>query len=237
MLQRQIIRERTVALLTGRTAAGPRVYPTPILPWRRERPLPAIGVYTLNEGSAALGTSGPYQFRQTLDVMIEVLTECVMPASATAEERLFFDVAAPVDALCEEIEAVLLDTPDWYLAAPDPVTGHRDILFETATRWPTRIELGRVEDTDRRTAAATITAPVVFTCIHEPAIPDRYERMHVDVDMIDPGADPNTTGHPTTPPNGYPGGYPGPDGRIELTLDLPRPTDPPFWPPTSEEEG
>jgi hypothetical protein len=234
MLQRQLIRERTVTLLTGATAAGSRVYPTPILPWRRERMLPAIGVYTLHEGSTALGESGPYQFRQTLDLVIEVLTEYVMPTDATADARLFVDTQAPLDDLCEEIETALQGTVDWYLLPPD-AAGKRAVLFEKVDRWETRIELGRVEDTDRRTAAATITAPIVFTCINDPAIVDRYERMHVDVDFIDPAADPNTTGHPTTPPDGYPGGYPGPDGRIEHTFDLPRPSDPPFWPPAEED--
>jgi hypothetical protein len=233
MLQRQLIRERAVTVLYGRTAAGPRVYPTPILPWRRERPLPAIGVYTLHEGSESLGESGPFQFRQTLDVTVEVITECETPPDISPEARLLVDVCAPLDALCEEIEDALFGTVEWYLLPPDPVTGKRAVLFEQAARNETRIELGRVEDTDRRTAAATITIPIVFTCIHEPEIVDRYERMHVDVDVIDPAADPNTTGHPTTPPEGYPGGYPGPDGRIEVTFDLPRPGDPPFW----EEEG
>jgi hypothetical protein len=222
MLQRQIIREATVDQLYGRTAAGPRVYPTPILPWRRERPLPAIGVYTLHEGSEALGDSGPFQFRQTLDVMIEVITELETPADISAEARLLADAAAPLDALCEEIENVLLANRLWYQH------------FETVGRWETRIELARVDESDRRTAAATITAPVVFTCIHEPEITDRYERMHIDIDLIDPAADPNTTGHPTEPPDGYPGGYPGPDGRIEARLDLPKPGDPPLWPPAKE---
>jgi hypothetical protein len=234
MLQRRLIRERTVTLLTGRTAAGPRVYPTSILPWR-PGPLPALGVYTLHEGSESLGTSGPFQFRQSLDLVIEAVTQTDTVPSDSAEARHLIDTAVMIDDLCEEIEAVLLGTVDWYLLPRDPGTGKRAVLFESVGRWETRIELGRVEDTDRRTAAATITAPIVFTCIHEPVIPDRYERMHVDVDVIDPAADPNTTGHPTVPPNGYPGGYPGPDGRIEMTLDLPRPTDPPFWPPEEED--
>jgi hypothetical protein len=50
VLRRQRIRDTTVALLTAAgTAAGDRVYPTKIAPWRRELPLPAIGVSTLHE--------------------------------------------------------------------------------------------------------------------------------------------------------------------------------------------
>jgi hypothetical protein len=218
MLQRQIIREATVDQLYGRTAAGPRVYPTPILPWRRERPLPAIGVYTLREGSESLGESGPFQLRQTLELAIEVITETETPPDVSPEARLLVDAAAPLDALCEEIEAALLANRLWYQH------------FENVAGWESRQELARVDESDRRTAAATITARVTFTCIHEPVIPDRFLRMHIDVDLIDPAADPNTTGHPTEPPDGYPGGYPGPDGRIEARFDLPKPGDPPLWP-------
>lgn len=42
--------------------------------------------------------------------------------------------------------------------------------------------------------------------------------VRIEIDMIDPAADPNAT------PD-YPGGYPGPDGRIEGGADIILPTD------------
>jgi hypothetical protein len=226
VLNRTLIRNTTVAILkAANTAAGDRVYPSPILPWRRERPLPAIGVYTQGERSTPLngGMSGPFQLRQSLDLTIECVVELPTDATLTPDDRLRLDTAAPLDALCAEVTRALLPNPLWYGAGT--VEG-----FDGLEGWATRIELGRVEDTDRRTAAAIIYAIPTYVCIAEPTIDDRLEVVGILVDMIDPAADPNTTGHPTTPPDGYPGGYPGPDGRIELELVVPGPNDPPLWP-------
>jgi hypothetical protein len=225
--RRAAIRQITVDVLkAARTDAADRVYPTAILPWRRERPLPAIGVYTLDERGTPLTTggvanSGPFQLHQTLELRIEVLVELPTESSLTPEERLRLDTAVPLDALCEQVEAATRRNPDWYTPCES---------FDGLEGWLTRQELGRVEDTDRRTAAAIITASVAYTDIDEPTIVDRLEVVGFTVDVIDPAADPNVDGHPTTPPDGYPGGYPGPDGRIEVTFDVPRPTDPPLWP-------
>jgi hypothetical protein len=231
VLNRTIIRDTTVAILkAAATAAGDRVYPTAIVPWRRERPLPAIGVYTLGERSAPLngGFSGPFQLRQSLELTIECLVELPTDATLTPDERLRLDTSAPIDALCGEVTRALLPNPLWYGAG-------KPEGFDGLEGWATRIELGRVEDTDRRTAAAIITATPSYMCVAEPTIDDRLEVVGFGVDMIDPAADPNTEGHPTTPPDGYPGGYPGPDGRIELEFVVPRPTDPPLWPVAEEE--
>jgi len=222
--RRQAIREITLDVLkVARTLAEDRVYPTPILPWRRERPLPAIGVYTLDERgtpiTAGLANAGPFQLQQALELRIEVLIELATDPAQTADERLRLDTCAPLDVLCEQIERATRRNPDWYT----PCDG-----IDAIASWSTHQELGRVEETDRRTAAATITALVTYTDIDEPEIEDPLLRVHVKVDVIDPAADPNTP--PVWPPDGYPGGYPGPDGRIEVEFDVPGPDDPPFWP-------
>ena len=216
ILRRRVMRDLTIACLMNATDAADRVYPTPIVPWRRERPLPAIGVYTLGERAVplGLGNMGPIQLRQSLTITIEALVEQLTDNTQTPDDRLRIDTATPLDTLCAQISCALLPNPTWL----DPIEG--------LERWETRIELGRVDETERRTAAATITATVNYTCIAEPVIADYLGTVWLDVDVIDPAADPNTTGHPTTPPDGYPGGYPGPDGRIEVQfpVTLPPPT-------------
>jgi len=231
--RRQAIREITLDVLkAARTAAEDRVYPTPILPWRRERPLPAIGVYTLDErgtpiSGSGVANAGPFQFHQSLELRIEVLTELETDPATTADERLRLDTCVPLDMLCEQIERATRRNPNWYL----PCDG-----IDALEGWATHQELARVDESDRRTAAATITATVTYTDIDEPEIEDKLEQVHVRVDVIDPAADPNTP--PVWPPDGYPGGYPGPDGRIEVEFTVPGPEDPPFWPaeelPTQE---
>jgi len=222
--RRQAIREITLDVLkAARTAAEDRVYPTPILPWRRERPLPAIGVYTLDERgtpiTAGVSNAGPFQLHQALELRIEVLVELETDAATTADERLRLDTCAPLDALCEQIERATRRNPNWYLPCES---------LDALDGWNTHQELARVDESDRRTAAATITATVSYTDIDEPEIDDKLEQVHVRVDVIDPAADPNTP--PVWPPDGYPGGYPGPDGRIEVEFYVPGPEDPPFWP-------
>jgi hypothetical protein len=214
MVHRQRVRQATVAALLHATAAGDRVYPTPIVPGRRERPLPAIGVYTLAEAATPWGESGPWQLRQELDLVIEALIEVVTPSELDAEARLRIDTATPLDALCWEITDALLSNPAWY--------GDQGAAIDGISRWSTRCELARVDEADRRTAAATITATVTYTCVAEPRVIDRFERLHLDVDVIDPAADPNIR-------------YPGPDGRIEVEALIPRPAEPPLWPPTRQE--
>jgi hypothetical protein len=230
--RRQAIREITIDVLkAARTDAADRVYPTPILPWRRERPLPAIGVYTLDERGTpmTLGGSnmGPFQFRQSLELRIEVVVELPTDADQTPDERLRLDTAVPLDRLCAQVERATRRNPDWYIPCDS---------IEGIEAWWTHQELGRVEDTDRRTAAAIVTALVNYTDIDEPEIADRLEDVGIAVDVIDPAADPNTTGHPTEPPPHYPGGYPGPDGRIEVEFNVPGPGQPPFWPPDASRE-
>jgi|SRR5215475_11799003 len=216
-LRRQTIRERTVEILKAAgTDAGDRVYPSAILPWRRERPLPAIGVYTLEERGVApdgRGLSGPFQLRQMLELVVEAIVELETEPPQDQDERLRLDTQTPLDALCAQITIALLGNPEWYAPRgtfPPP-------LFDGLQSRHTSVHFGRTEKTDRRTAAAKITHVLVYGCVATPYIVDDLVLVYFDVDVIDPAADPNIK-------------YPGPDGRIELVFTAPGPRDPPLWP-------
>jgi hypothetical protein len=211
MLWRQVIRDTTVALLSGQTDAETRVYTSPVLPLRRERPLPTLSVYTLNEVTTPLGESGPFELQHDLDLSIECVVELATPPDWTEEQRLKADVCAPLDRLCEQVDRCLQYNVNWY----QPLK--LDIVRRT-----TRTTVGQVSETDRRTATAVMIYTVVYTEIVEPDIPDELLYVDLQVDVIDPACDPNTEGHPTDPPDGYPGGCPGPDGRIEVHLRVPK---------------
>lgn len=222
LLCSQRLRDGTITALIGKTDAEDRIYATPIIPWRRDRPLPALGVYTLAERGAPFGTNqmGPVQLRMSCDLSIDVLIELPTDDTLTPDGRLRLDTATPLDLLCEQVMNALLPVPSWVN------------LSEGVERWERRTVLGPVGETDRRTAAATITITLNDSCIYEPVITDQLDTIVVGIDVIDPAADPNTTGHPTEPPPHYPGGYPGPDGRIEVDFTIPPPGSPPLWPPT-----
>lgn len=214
ILHRQRIRDTTIALLkAAQTAAGDRVYPSPVAPYRRDRPLPAIGVYTLREESSPLGSSpsnsGPFQLQQTLDLAIELLVELPTEAALDAAGRLALDTAAPLDALCAQVSLALLPNPLW--------RGPSASGFEGLNGWSTRCEFGSPTETDRRTAVAVITASCVYSVVAEPTITDHFLRAFFDVDFIgDSGA---------------------PDGIIDAVFHVPRrppgdvgPFDEPLWP-------
>jgi hypothetical protein len=209
MLDRHVIRLATVAVLKAAgTAAGDRVYPTPIIPYRRELPLPAIGVYTLDETGEGIdgGVVGAFQFRYALKLAIDVIVETPVAQDLEPAARLMVDSQQSFDNLCEQITNALLPNPAWYTLH---VNGHSCAMFQGVERWETTGVLGRVEDTDRRTMGGTINAVLTFGRNYDPVIPDFLCRLHFDVDVIDPAADPNIR-------------YPGPDGRIEVEFMVPR---------------
>jgi hypothetical protein len=197
MLQAQLIRNLTRQVLTDATDAGPRVYGSPILPLRRDRPLPALSVYTLNDAQEPLGESGPYQLRHHLDIVIEAVTELATDPSQTADDRLQLDACAPVDALVEQVKETLYPNPLWYGA----------LKLSPIHRIVERREFANIIDSDRRTAAAIITLTVVYDEIFEPNPPDFFYLGMVGVDMIKPF-------NPNLAPI-------GPDGQIDVTVRIP----------------
>jgi hypothetical protein len=208
MLDRQDIRLATVAVLkAAQTDAGDRVYPTWILPYRRELPLPAIGVYTLDESGEGINgaVAGAFQFHYALKLVIE-LVAASSDATLEPAARLMLDSQAGLDVLCEQVSDATLRNPAWYKYIHDGRICQR---FSGIDRWDTALVAGRVEDTDQRTMGAQISATLRFERQWDPIITDDFCRLNLDVDVIDPAADPNIK-------------YPGPDGRIEVRVEIPR---------------
>src|SRR5215475_9465266 len=211
MLDRQDIRLATIAALTGKTAAGDRVYPTPILPWRRDWPLPAIGVYTTEEAGEGIdgGIVGAFQFRYSLRLQIECVVATPGDAQLDPVSRLMVDSQADLDALLEDVTTNLLCNPDWYRKLDPTSPSGWCMRFEGVERWDTTCSLARVEDSDVRTMSGQIAATLTYERHYDPVeVLDDLCRVDLDVDVIDPAADPNVQ-------------YPGPDGRIEVALVIP----------------
>jgi hypothetical protein len=93
--QRQVIRAAVAAALVGQTAAGARVEPTRMVPWRPAE-LPGIGIYTLRERvEPESRDTAPRELERRFELAIE---GCVR-ADAGVDDAL--------DALALEIERVL----------------------------------------------------------------------------------------------------------------------------------
>ena len=110
--QRTRIRNATVSRLLGATAAGARVYPSRVVPFRKGD-LPVLCVYTLDEVADDDG-SAPRELTRALDLIIE---GWVMPG-------LNVDVA--LDDLALEVETAMHADP--YLGAPHVVSAVDDTL-------------------------------------------------------------------------------------------------------------
>jgi hypothetical protein len=97
--QRQLIRTAVVGMLANRTSAGGNVKPTTVRRYNAKRPgeLPAIAVYTMTEDSDRdSATTAPRELARELE--IEIAAAAICPAD---------DPGAPLDALAQEIEAVI----------------------------------------------------------------------------------------------------------------------------------
>jgi hypothetical protein len=147
-----------------------------------------------------------------LSLVVEALVEIVTEPEMTPDDLLRIDSQAPLDDFCAEITLALLTNPEWYAPRgtwPPP-------LFDGLQSRTTHVEFGRVDRTDRRTAAAKMTHALLYGCVAEPVVRDKLLHAFFDVDVIDPAADPNIR-------------YPGPDGRIEVRFTAPGPRDAPWW--------
>ncbi|AOY00103.1 hypothetical protein [Jeongeupia sp. USM3] len=119
------------------------------------------------------------------------------------------------------------DEPDLYVA--DAVDAIKREVFRALLAWspdadvyaPIVYQGGQLQSIDRHVCYWMLEFSAQTVLIDEDAfkatelaeLPE-LKSVHVNVDVIDPIADPNAT-------PAYPGGYPGPDGRIEHALRLP----------------
>jgi hypothetical protein len=181
------------------------------IPVLRRDLLPCARIYTTLDQrtpETALNVVSPHNGLATLTVQVTV---------EAAADPACSDL---LDLYVEAVEIKLLGSQAWLcnIAGIQSV----DTVYELDA-------LGEM-----RTANANVTfglrywepARDVVTDLDGALLPT-LERVLLQIDMIDPAADPNTTGHPTAPPDGYPGGYPGPDGRIELSAAITLPEVPP----------
>lgn len=191
MLERQRIRNDVMQrLLDANTAAGENVFRARVTP-PDEDELPALCVYTPDErGASERGSQHP-MFDTTLTLQVDAL---VMHADGYDDK---------LDALCEELEAALLQSPDFVSQFERIASYNTTTSFHDGGEVPV--------------AAAIITIDLVFTNEFPPLVGDDLETTHIDVDAIDP-ADPNTGNEGEE--NGYAGGQPGPDGRTEASIDI-----------------
>jgi hypothetical protein len=165
-------------------------------PQLKREMLPAVRVYT-SSTSQGLSISIP-EFRTTTSLVVQICAEDVTDAAT----------ALRVDELAEAVKVRLLCDP-WWLR-----------LFERVDSIDTEVD--RNIEGEWRTSICTLTFHLQCTEAYQYEPPDWLEKIHLDVDVIDPAADPNT-GPPGTPPNvegGYVGGHPGPDGRIEVAAEF-----------------
>lgn len=96
--QRKLIRHAVVALLTGTTLAGARVYGTRVDPLKRA--LPAISVYTLND---PVDESASSDREQMHELELEIAGWVAHTDAVPADDAM--------DDLAEQIEALMLADP------------------------------------------------------------------------------------------------------------------------------
>lgn len=181
---RSDLRARTIAAIVARNVApAASVYDSRKIPLERDE-LRAISVFTLGEDGAG---SNPFMTSPEFQLSVRLTIEAEIEGKDDAT------LALQIDNFCDEICAAIFTTPAWV----SEVQGIDNFS----------IDFNLDAKSDKRTAGATIGMDVALTKRWEPVIPDRLEKIHVKVDVIDPAADPNLQ-------------YPGPDGRIEVEAEF-----------------
>jgi hypothetical protein len=143
--------------------------------------LPALRVYT-SQNSIGRSINIP-DFLTTTTLTVQVIAEDVTDAES----------AETVDELCDDVKDWLMGDPEWLVG------------YEQITSIITDVD--RDIEGESRTTVATIAFALTVSEYYEPRIPDMLDHIHIDIDVIDPAADPNLR-------------YPGPDGRIEAVVDV-----------------
>lgn len=173
---RKIIRHAVVALLTGVTAAGDRVFSTRVEPLKK-RPLPSLSVYALGE-PVRDGGSNTAPRELTRDVRVEIAGWVAHSDSLSVDDAM--------DDLAEQIEAAMDADP--YLAG-----AAGDSILES-----TEMEVSN--DGDRLIGIVALTYSVTYyTSPAAPANLDDFERAGVtialptiaDANIDVPATDPN----------------------------------------------
>jgi len=166
------------------------------VPLRRDL-LPAVRIFCdADTRTAANQAHALGWFIGDMQLKVQIVSEA--PSDPTAADRS--------DQYCALVEAALLSDAAWLQLVPQ-VNG-----IETT------VELDG--EGEQRTVTATLDWSIRYQDCVQRDFPDDLKTILLELDFIDPPADPNTAGHPTEAPDGYPGGYPGPDGRVEVRVQL-----------------
>lgn len=181
------LRHETVKRLDALRSFKGRVYDSR-LPQLRRGLLPAIRVYTTSATSTSLSISIP-EFR----------TVALLAVQIVSEEATDPKLAEQVDAFIDVVRSRLLRDGKWLQLFERVVTIDTDFDRSVEGEW--------------RTTTATLTFHLQYTEAWEPYVPDWLESMKLEVDVIEPAADPNIR-------------FPGPDGRIEVDARFANPTPP-----------
>ena len=110
--QRQVIGEAIVALLTGQTTAGARVYLNRVEPLRSKE-IPAVVVYVLGEKSEH-GDTAPRELKRELSVDIEALVLLDDSAASTLN-----DIAQAIETAMSADPSLDGEAGDSYLTGTD----------------------------------------------------------------------------------------------------------------------
>lgn len=160
--QRQIIREAVKTALLNATAAADRVFETRIVPWRRLE-LPALAIYTLQEGAEDRSTA-PRELTRTMQLAIEAAVK----QSSNVDDAM--------DAISLEIEKVMHADETFGGVAGDSVL--------------TSTELDVMEEADRPVGLVRLVYTVTYYT-HAPEADDvaldDLETVHVTQQIGGPG--------------------------------------------------
>lgn len=184
------------------------------MPVIRRDLLPCARIYTASDQRASISSMNSTSGYLGLSLLtIQVTVEAA--ADPAASDLL--------DLYCEAVEIKLLQSQAWLCFSS--LVNSIDTIFETDVQGEMRTTTASMTFALKYQDTSGVTGVPVITDTEGVPLED-LERILMMIDVIDPAADPNTTGHPTEPPDGYPGGYPGPDGRIEMGFVIELPLEP-----------
>src|SRR5262252_2076997 len=135
------------------------------LPQLKRGMLPAVRVYTSSTADS-VSINIP-EFRTHVSLVTQVV--CEGDTDSETAER--------IDRLCDIIKGRLLSDGDWLQLSERVVSMATDFDRDVTGEW--------------RTTTGTITFVLQCTEVWEPNVPDWLESLKIEVDVIDPAADPN----------------------------------------------
>lgn len=158
--QRNKIRDAVVAMLTGVTAAGARVYPSRFLPWFPSE-VPAISVYTLETRTASGSQStAPRMLEHEVEVVVEAVVE------AGSGENVNTPNPVSAEDKCDDIAAEIEST----------MAGDMRLRLTANDSWLTSSTLEEIQIRDSSFAVIRL----MFTALYERGYPNEDDLLIID---------------------------------------------------------